>query len=156
MKKKILWALLIIIVVIQFFQPKKNRSQTVAANDITNHFAVPANVGDILKKACNDCHSNNTQYPWYTHVQPVGWWLQHHVNEGKRELNLSEFAAYEPKRQHHKLEEVIEQVKDGHMPLDSYLWMHDEAKLTKDEKEVLLIWAAVTAEQIAIKHNLAK
>jgi hypothetical protein len=76
------------------------------------------------------------------------------VNEGKRELNFSEFAAYAPKRQHKKLEEVIDQVKKGEMPLDSYLWMHKDAKLSKDEKEALLVWAGILAEQIAAKYNL--
>lgn len=156
MKKKIFWALLIILVVIQFIRPSKNRSETMAANDISKHFAVPANVSDILDRACNDCHSNNTEYPWYTNVQPVGWWLQNHVNEGKRELNFSEFASYEPKRQHHKLEEVIKQVKEGHMPLDSYLWMHSEARLSAEEKNTLTGWAEILRTEIASKHNVTQ
>lgn len=154
MKKKILWSLLIIIVVIQAFRPEKNKSTMMAANDISKHYVVPENVTDILVRACNDCHSNNTYYPWYSEIQPVAWWLQSHVNDGKRHLNFSEFAAYEPKRQHHKLEELIEEVKENHMPLNSYLWIHKEAKLTNDEKEALLIWAGVLAEQIKLKHDL--
>jgi hypothetical protein len=154
MKRKILWGLLIILIVIQFFRPEKNQSDQISSNDISKHYDVPANVQDIMKRACNDCHSNNTNYPWYSNIQPMAWWLQHHVNEGKRELNFSEFAAYAPKRQHKKLEEVIDQVKKGEMPLDSYLWMHKDAKLSKDEKEALLVWAGILAEQIAAKYNL--
>lgn len=154
MKKKILWALLIIIVVIQFIRPEKNQAATVAANDISKHYAVPENVSAILKRACNDCHSNNTNYPWYSNIQPVGWWLASHVKDGKKHLNFSEFANYEPKRQHHKLEEVIEEVRENHMPLDSYLWIHDEAKLTNAEKEAVLLWASILAEQIAAKHKI--
>ena len=156
MKKKILWALLIIIVVIQFIRPGKNQAATVSANDISRHYTVSADVDKILDRACKDCHSNNTKYPWYSNIQPVGWWLAKHVKDGKKELNFSEFANYEPKRQHHKLEEVIEQVKEGHMPLDSYLWIHDEAKLNQKEKETLLVWASILAEQIAAKHNIPK
>ena len=156
MKKKIGWALLIIIVVIQFIRPEKNKAATKSANDITRHYAVPADVNKILSRACNDCHSNNTSYPWYSNIQPVGWWLANHVKDGKKHLNFSEFASYEPKRQHHKLEEVIEEVKENHMPLDSYLWIHDEAKLSADDKKTVLLWASVLAEQIAAKHNIPK
>jgi hypothetical protein len=154
MKRKILWALLIILVIIQFIRPEKNKSTAISANDLSKHYEVPANVQGILKKACNDCHSNNTVYPWYSNIQPVGWWLQNHVNEGKKELDFSEFSKYPPKRQHHKMEEVIEQVKDGHMPLNSYLWIHNEAKLTKEEKESLLIWAGILVDQIEAKYNI--
>jgi hypothetical protein len=156
MKKKIGWALLIIIVVIQFIRPEKNQAHKTFASDISQHYTVPGDVRRILSRACNDCHSNNTHYPWYSNIQPVGWWLASHVTDGKKELNFSEFASYEPKRQHHKLEEIIEEVKENHMPLDSYLWIHDEAKLSADEKKTLLLWASVLAEQIAAKHNITK
>jgi hypothetical protein len=154
MKKKIGWALLIILVIIQFIRPEKNRSTTIGANDLSKHYAIPANVQDILGRACNDCHSNNTKYPWYSEVQPVGWWLQNHVNDGKRNMNFSEYTSYKPEDQHHLMEELMEEVKEGHMPLNSYLWVHKEAKLSAEEKEALLIWAGVVAEQIKAKHNL--
>jgi hypothetical protein len=156
MKKKIGWALLIIIVVIQFIRPEKNQAATVSANDISHLYTVTPEVNKILNRACNDCHSNNTRYPWYSNIQPVGWWLASHVTDGKKHLNFSEFTTYEPKRQHHKIEEVIEEVKENHMPLDSYLWIHDEAKLSHRDKEVLLVWASVLAEQIAAKHNITR
>ena len=141
MKKKIGLVLLAILVIIQFIRPTRNESTTPSPNDISGHFAVPADVQAILKRSCNDCHSNNTVYPWYTNVQPIGWWLQNHVNEGKRELNFSEFSTYTPKRQSHKMEEVAEQVKKGEMPLDSYLWVHTEAKLSDADKQLLVQWA---------------
>jgi hypothetical protein len=154
MKKKILWGLLIVLVIIQFIRPEKNKAATISANDLSKQYDIPANVQGILKKACNDCHSNNTEYPWYSEIQPVGWWLQYHVNEGKGAMNLSEYLVYEPKDQHHIMEELIEEVKENHMPLNSYLWIHNDAKLTKEEKETLLIWAGVVADQMAAKHNL--
>lgn len=154
MKKKILWGLLILIVLIQFIRPAKNRSAIVAANDITNHYPVPDTVRGILKRSCNDCHSNNTEYPWYTNIQPVGWWLQHHVNEGKDGLNFSEFASYEIKDQHHMLHELIEEIEEDHMPLNSYLWIHKDAKLSPDDKKLLTDWANAVRAEIASKHNL--
>ena len=154
MRKKILLIILAVLVIIQFFRPSRNESTTMSANDISKHYTVPDDVNQILKKACNDCHSNNTIYPWYTNVQPVGWWMNWHVNEGKDHFNFSEFGSYTPKRQHHKLEEVIEQVKEGEMPLNSYTWMHKEAILTTQEKTLLMNWAEILRKEIAAKHNL--
>jgi hypothetical protein len=154
MKKKILLTLLAVFIIIQFIRPAKNKSSQVSANDISRHYAVPANVDAILKRSCNDCHTNNTTYPWYTNIQPVGWWMQHHVNEGKSHLNLSEFAGYAPKRQHHKLEETIEMVKEGEMPLNSYLWIHGNAKLSDNDQATLVNWADALMKEIAQKNNL--
>lgn len=156
MKKKILLTLLAIFIIIQFIRPARNISNEVPATDITKLYSVPANVQQILKVSCNDCHTNNTVYPWYTNIQPVGWWLQNHVNEGKEHLDFSIFGSYPPKRQHHKLEEVIEQVEGNHMPLDSYLWLHKDAKLSADQKALLIKWADELRNQIAQANNLPK
>lgn len=156
MKKKILLILVAIFVVIQFIRPTRNVSNAVSANDITKHYTVPQDVQNILAVSCNDCHSNNTKYPWYTNIQPVGWWMQNHVNDGKKELNFSEFGSYTAKRQHHKLEEVIEQVKEDHMPLNSYLWIHKDAKLSQQQKEAVANWASQTMTQIASANNLSE
>jgi hypothetical protein len=141
MKKKILLTLLALFVIIQFIRPSRNLSAEMSTNDISRHFTVPDTVKNILSRSCNDCHSNNTIYPWYTNIQPIGWWMQNHVNVGKEGLNFSEFASYTPKRQLKKLEELIELVKKGAMPLNSYLWIHTDSKLNQQEKELLIKWA---------------
>ncbi|POY37542.1 cytochrome C [Solitalea longa] len=148
MKKKILYGLLILLVVIQFIRPTKNQSNDISANDISKHYAVPTDVRESLKVACADCHSNNTVYPWYSKVQPVAWWLQHHVNEGKEHLNFSDFASYSPKKANHKLKELIESQEEGWMPLDSYLWIHKNAVLNPSQKEAIINWAKSTQKQI--------
>ncbi|MCO4291648.1 heme-binding domain-containing protein [Solitalea sp. MAHUQ-68] len=148
MKKKILYGLLILLVIIQFIRPTKNQSNSISANDISKHYSVPSDVQESLKVACADCHSNNTNYPWYTNIQPVGWWMQHHVNEGKEHLNFSEFIGYSPKKANHKLKEVIESQEEGWMPLESYLWIHNDAKLTKEQKGAIIAWAKTTQQQI--------
>ena len=148
MLKKIAYFLLVALIVIQFFRPEKNQSTGPQANAIANKYAVPANVQEIMKRACNDCHSNNTIYPWYDKVQPVSWWLANHVNEGKRELNFDEFLTYSPKKAHHKLDEVIEMVKEGEMPLNSYTWTHRNAILSQEEKVAITDWASSTMKQI--------
>ena len=154
MKKKILWGLLALLVIIQFLRPTRNRAAELSTNDISRHYTVPDTIAAILKHSCNDCHSNNTIYPWYVNIQPVGWWLQNHVNEGKSELNFSEFAAYPPKRQAHKLEEMTKSVKDDDMPLNSYLWIHSNARLSATDKELLIKWADSLRTEIARKNGL--
>lgn len=154
MIKKIMTGALVALLLIQFFRPEKNQSREPSTNDITAQYAVPEEVQEIMKKACNDCHSNNTQYPWYSNVQPVAWWIQDHVQEGKKELNFSTFASYKPKKQHHKLEEIVEQVKEEEMPLRSYTWMHRAAALTQQERVTLTRWADALRQQIAATHQL--
>lgn len=141
MLKKIGWTLLAALIVIQFIRPAKNETTEPQPFAIQTQYPVPDNVSAILKKACNDCHSNNTQYPWYSNIQPVYWWLNDHVEDGKKHLNFDEYTNGKLFRQYHKMEEVIEQVKEGEMPLESYTWVHGEARLTADEKAALTGWA---------------
>lgn len=148
MLRKILIGLLVVLVIIQFIRPERNVASAMSANDISTKYTVPDDVNKVLQKACNDCHSNNTVYPWYSNIQPVGWWLQNHVNEGKEELNFSEFASYKNKKAAHKLEEVVELVEEGEMPLESYTIVHKEAKLTNEEKATLVAWAKALHQQI--------
>lgn len=129
-------------VAVQAFRPVKNTSgDAPGPNDIIVKHSPPADVAQMLKGACYDCHSNNTRYPRYAEVQPLGWWLAHHVDEGKAELNFSEFGSYPLKRQLHKLNEVAEQVADRGMPLRSYTWMHRDARLTDQQVAALSAWA---------------
>ncbi len=95
--KRLFLVLLFALIVIQFFRPAKNKSEGMSKNDITTLYAVPENVQSILKTSCYDCHSNNTVYPWYSQVQPVAWWLDGHIKDGKKDLNFSE----------HKISETI-------------------------------------------------
>ena len=148
----ILTGVLVVLIVIQFFHPAKNISTVKSPNDIAVLHKVPENIRTILDKACNDCHSNNTRYPWYNNIQPVAWWLDNHVQEGKGELNFNEFATYPLRKQYHKLEEVTEQVKEGEMPLGSYTLVHTNAKLTDQEKETLINWANSIRSEMKAKY----
>jgi len=141
MKKKILIVVIIVLVLIQFFKPEKNISAQKSAADISTVYQTSNEVSVILDKACNDCHSNNTKYPWYFNIQPVAWWLDNHIREGKEELNFSEFANYSVARQYHKLEEFKKQVEKKEMPIDSYTWIHTDAKLTDAEIKTLTNWS---------------
>src|SRR5688572_12600667 len=134
MLKKILIFLLIAFIIIQFFHPAKNKASGAQPNYIGNAYAIPADVKHILSKACNDCHSNNTRYPWYAKVQPLHWWLDGHIRDGKKHLNYDEFTHKSLRYQYHKMEETVEMVKDDMMPIKSYKWTHHDARLTADEK----------------------
>lgn len=141
MKKKILLGLLAILVVIQFIKPERNLGEIEGPNHIKNVINYPEDVAEIMTRACFDCHSNKTNYPWYANVQPVAWFLDSHVREGKEHLNFSEFKTYPGKKQAHKLEEVVESMKEGWMPLHSYIWIHKEADLTDAERIKIADWA---------------
>ena len=138
--KKIGLALVVVLVVLQAFKPEKNISNDHSKN-IATLYPVSKEVDAILVKACNDCHSNNTKYPWYAGVQPLAWWINDHIEDGQKHFNLDDFANYKLRKQYHKMEEVIEQVKEGEMPLESYSLIHGEAKLTQEERVVLTNWA---------------
>jgi len=154
MIKKISLGLLICLVIIQLIRPPKNSNAVDASKQISAVAAVPENVNLILKKACNDCHSNNTTYPWYSNVQPVYFWLNNHIKEGKREINFDEFASYRLRRQYHKMEELIEQVKEGEMPLSSYTLIHKDARLTDAEKATLTGWAQGIMDAMKAKYPI--
>lgn len=146
--RKIFYLVLGIVLVLQFFRPTRNTGEAHGPNDITHVVQVPEEVIDILKKSCYDCHSNNTHYPWYTNIQPIGWWLQDHVDEGKEELNFTEFKKYSLKKQKHKLQECEEMVEEDEMPLSSYTWMHSDAQLSNEEKQVLVQWVKVAMAEL--------
>ncbi len=154
MIRKILLVLLAALVVIQFIRPKKNKSDAPQTNYIGNYYAVPGDVQAILTKACNDCHSNNTRYPWYSNFQPVLWWLNKHIQNGKKELNFDEYKNRSLRYQYHKMEEVIDEVKEGKMPLNSYTWTHKDAKLTTEEKAAITSWAQSVMDKMKSQYPM--
>ncbi len=147
MKKKLLLGLAGVLIVIQFIRPAKNNSN-IQTNHIANKYMMSQEVKEIFAKACDDCHSNNTRYPWYSYFQPVAWWLDKHVKDGKRHLNMSELGARRINLQNHKLEEIIEMVDKNEMPLNSYTWVHTDAKLTDVERTWIINWAKSSMDYI--------
>jgi hypothetical protein len=149
--RPLLYGLLVLLVLAQFYRPARNLS-----NDQTNHvstkYAVPNEVEAILKPACYDCHSNLTRYPWYAEIQPVAFWLANHVKEGKSELNFSSFTQRRVAVQNHKFEEIIEMVKEGEMPLNSYTWIHGDAKLSEQQRETLVAWAQTNMDSLKVQY----
>jgi hypothetical protein len=153
MKKKIFYGLGVLFLLAQLIRPEKNLSddQTFA---ISTKYPMPDSVAAIMKVACNDCHTNKTNYPWYAEIQPVAWWLSDHVKDGKRHFNLSEFTSRKVAIQNHKLEEMVEQIEKGEMPLPSYTYMglHSEAKLTAQQKQMLITWAKTQMDSLKVQY----
>ena len=147
--KKILPAVLVVFIAIQFIQPAHNSSVQELTTDITKTIRVPDTVLNIFKKACYDCHSNNTRYPWYVYIQPTGWIMARHIRNGKDNLNFSDFGSYSQRKQANKLRAIETSIKEGSMPLPAYTIMHSDAKLSAEDKKLITDWASVAKDSLS-------
>lgn len=149
--KKIGLVLLAVFIVIQFIRPARNDSERLLPADISKLVTIPDSVQILLKDACYDCHSNNTNYPWYVNIQPMGWLMAKHIRQGKEALNFSEFGSYSSRRQLSKLTGIANSIRDDIMPLSSYKWMHKNARLSIDEKTLIIDWVQRSKDSLAEK-----
>ena len=151
--KKILFIGLIIFLLMQLYQPARNESfeQDITAN-FTKVYNVPKNVEAILRTSCYDCHSNNTNYPWYANIQPVRFFMEHHIKEAKEDLNFSEWGNYSKRKQENKLDRIVKQIKSDEMPLASYTLIHKNARLTTVQKEEIMDWLSKIKDSISSKY----
>lgn len=147
--KIVLICVVVGLIVIQFFRIDKTNAAIVQSDTLEAAVTVPDDVQVILTRSCYDCHSNKTVYPWYTSFQPIGWFLQNHINDGKRELNFSQFNTYSGKKKIKRLEDVCEQVEKKEMPLPSYLWIHRDAALSDSEIKALCDWSNAEEAKIS-------
>jgi hypothetical protein len=138
--RKIGILIILLLIVIQFVQPVKNKSDNLSDDDISKVYDMPQVLHQVFVNKCYDCHSNNTNYPWYFNIQPVGWWLAAHVHDGKEHLDFSAFRKYPADKAAHNLEEISEVIDDGSMPLKAYTFFHEGAELTIDEKKAIHEW----------------
>ncbi|WP_418509437.1 heme-binding domain-containing protein [Corallibacter sp.] len=136
--KIILLILLVAFVGIQFIPTERNQTDIVPATDFLLVNNVPNNIKNKLQVSCYDCHSNNTKYPWYNKIQPVAWFLEEHVKNGKAELNFSEWGSLSSRRKASKLRSIIKQIESKEMPLDSYTLIHKDAKFSNEETNEII------------------
>jgi hypothetical protein len=132
--------LLVAFVGIQFVPTARNQSNVVPKTDFMLVNSVPDHIKSKLQTSCYDCHSNNTQYPWYNKVQPIAWFLEDHIKKGKAELNFNEWDSLSNRRKKSKLRSIIKQIENDEMPLDSYTLIHREASFSEAEKQELIQW----------------
>lgn len=149
--KRMLLVILVAFIVIQFIQPARNKSGQLLTTDISKLVNVPDSVQALLKNACYDCHSNNTNYPWYVNIQPMGWLMANHIKQGKAVLNFNEFGNYSARKQLSKLTGISNSIRDDNMPLTSYKCMHKSANLSQDEKALIINWMQQTKDSLSIK-----
>ena len=144
MRKVLRWFLLgilLALIVMQFVPVERTNPP------VEEEVSAPANVRAMLRRACYDCHSNETRWPWYSHVAPVSWLVAHDVHEARKHLNFSTWNQYNAKRQARKLNEVWEEVDEGEMPLWYYLAIHRDAKLSAEDRALLRTWATSTPQE---------
>lgn len=138
--KKVMIGLLTILVVMQFFRIDKENPAVLVENDFIEITKPNQEAIALLRSACYDCHSNETEYPLYSNIAPISWWLADHIEEGREHMNFSVWGTYSEKKQKHKLHECYEEVEEGEMPLESYTYTHAEAKLSAEQRELLEDW----------------
>ncbi len=140
--------LLITFIGIQFMPTEYNLSDKISENDISIVLNVPDEVQNILTTSCYDCHSNNTNYPWYNKIQPVSYFMEGHIKEGKEELNFNEFGSYSNRRKKSKFKSIISQIDDEEMPMFSYTIIHRDAILSEEDKETIKKWVTSELEKL--------
>ena len=140
MKAKFSIGIIVLLVLIQFVPVKKNQGVSEDGMDIFSYYNVDENDSavKVIKSSCYDCHSNTTAYPWYNNIAPVSWYLAKHINNGKKHLNFTEWDYMDDPKKEHKIEECIEMITEDEMPLTSYTLVHRDAKLSSEEKALLL------------------
>jgi len=146
--KIIALVLLVCSVGIQFVPTELNQSNIVPKTDFLLVINPPENIRTLLQVSCYDCHSNNTDYPWYNRIQPVAWILEGHIEEGKAELNFNEWDSLSNRRKRSKLRSIIKQIESDEMPLKSYTIIHKDAEFTKAESEEIINWVTRIKESL--------
>lgn len=132
--------------VLQLFRPEREVAAADVGHDLIAMHRPPPAVREVLERACYDCHSNRTKYPWYASVQPVAWWLDRHVAEGRKHVNFSNFGQLSARRAAQVLEACGDEVAEKEMPLWSYRLGHPEARLSDEQRDVFVEWTGGQAE----------
>lgn len=127
---------------VQAVRPARTNPPSRPVDGLTAHMNVPADAAAILDRSCRDCHSNDTRWPWYSHVAPASWLVIDHVNHGRSHLNFSNWGTYDAPRRAALLKKSCELAREGEMPMPSYLLMHRSARLSPADVETLCAWAA--------------
>jgi hypothetical protein len=146
--KVILLSLVGLALAIQVIRPARTNPVVDRTKTIEATAQVPADVSAMLQRSCNDCHSNTTAWPWYTNVAPVSWLLVNHVNDGRRHLSLSTWGDYPAKIKRAKLDHICEHVREGEMPLSSYVLIHSNAALSPGDVQAICAWTDGEAARI--------
>ncbi len=151
--KKILKIIAIVlcigIIAIQFYRPARENLPIIPEQTLEATVQVPENIRQTFARSCNDCHTNKTDWSWYSNIAPISWKMVEHVEEGRKELNFSVWETYTNKRKLKKLDEICEEITSKAMPLDQYVWIHWDVKLSDDEINSICEWTKKESEKLA-------
>ncbi|AIL44487.1 MULTISPECIES: heme-binding domain-containing protein [Elizabethkingia] len=151
--KKFLIILLVAFIIIQFFPIDKVNPPVNERMDFLTIKKTPEEVSKVIRNSCYDCHSNETKYPWYSNIAPVSWWMKDHIIDGRKHLNFSTFATYDTERQLRKLDESVEMIEKDKMPLETYLLVHQNARLSDMDKKILIKYLKNVRTDTEIRYN---
>lgn len=146
--KYIIYVLLALLIIIQFIPSSLPENSSVVENDILVTENAPEEISEILHKACYDCHSNQTAYPWYSHVAPVSWLIARDTRKGREELNFSEWDTLSKRSKIKILNEMAEEVEEKNMPLKIYTVVHRDAVLSDAEIASISNWTKSVSDDI--------
>jgi len=150
MKKRhyLLGGLALVLLIIQLIPYGLPPAENETSGDIIQSGLVGQEVAPLLKTSCYNCHSNETTYPWYAHVAPASWWIAYDVKKGREELNFSKWREYDSNRMVSKLDDIATEVGEGHMPKPIYTLMHSSAKLSEEQRALIVAWTETTMEEL--------
>lgn len=152
MKRKLFILIpVVIFILIQFIRIDVTNPEFYVNNDFLKHTDAPAEIGNVLKNSCYDCHSYQTKYPWYANLAPVSWMLKNHIDEARKHLNFSKWDEYSIDKQNSLIEECVEEIQSNEMPLSSYTLMHSNARLSSGSKQMLVEWLKQTEQSKGTK-----
>jgi len=151
MKRTLKWigiSLVVLFVVSQAIRPAKTNPAVDETRTMQANTHMSPEVAAILERACSDCHSSKTTWPWYSQIAPVSWFIVSDVNGARRHMSLSDWGTYKPEKKATKLQEICEEVEKGDMPLKSYVFIHPTARLSESDKKLLCNWARQERERM--------
>ena len=144
----IILILLAALVILQFFQPERNLGEVDSGADLVNYTGMPDSLASILRNSCYDCHSDRTEYPWYSYLAPISWYLESHIKKVKDQINFGEFGSFEKSRKIGTLGKICEVMEEGSMPLKSYLVIHRKARIGEEDLEAFCTWTESEALRV--------
>ncbi len=148
-KKKIfLYSLIGIVLLMQIYPSERPEVTEVNPNDLIKNTKTTEHIASMLRSACYDCHSNETIYPWYANIAPVKWLLYDHINEGRKELNFSNWNTLNKADKAEALDDISSAIEEKEMPLESYPITHPDAKLSEADREALIEWTEILSEKL--------
>lgn len=136
--QRLIWGVILVLLLVQFIPVNRSNPPLNTGEDLVYSRMVPGDLQQLLQNACYDCHSFETEYPWYSYVAPVSFIIRHHIKEAREKVNFSIWNTYMDKRKDHTLDECIEVLEEQKMPLKSFTWLHPEARLSDVQREELI------------------